>query len=93
MYYPFILYFNEYVFNLAAHKTAVKPLCNVFLLSPPSAPAKAGFCTSLHSIYWERACRKIKIYCIYICYVNIRISGISHSGRTREDENLFTVLW
>ena len=34
MYYPFILYFNEYVFNLAAHKTAVKPLCNVFLLSP-----------------------------------------------------------
>ena len=22
--------------------------------------AKAGFCTSLHSIYWERACRKRK---------------------------------
>ena len=25
--------------------------------------------------------------------MNACISGISHSGRPREDENLFTVLW
>lgn len=25
--------------------------------------------------------------------MNTCISGISHSGRPREDENLFTVLW
>ena len=94
MYYPFILYFNEYVFNLAAHKTAVKPLCNVFLLSPPSAPAKAEFCTSLHSIYWEERVEKMKkAHFIYICYIDICISGILHSGRLREDENLFTMLW
>lgn len=40
MYYPFILYFNKYVFNLAAQKTPVKPLCDVFLLSPPYPSSK-----------------------------------------------------
>ena len=49
MYYPFILYFNEYVFNLAAHKTAVKPLCNVFLLSPfSSGKGRVLYLTPLH---------------------------------------------
>ena len=36
---------------------------------------------------------KEKIYCIYICYMDTCISGISHSGRPREGGNLFTVLW
>ena len=40
----------------------------------------------------ERA-EKEKIYCIYICYMDTCISGISHSGRPREGGNLFTVLW
>ena len=91
-----IIYFvlNEYVFNLAAHKTAVKPLLQRFFAFTPSAPAKAEFCTSLHSIYWEKSVpKKEKTHFIYICYIDICISGILHSGRPREDENLFTMLW
>lgn len=50
MYYPFILYFNEYVFNLAAHKTAVKPLCNVFFAFTPFSSGKGRvlYLTPLH---------------------------------------------
>lgn len=93
MYYPFILYFNEYVFNLAAHKTAVKPLCNVFLLSPPSAPAKAGFCTSLHSIYWEKSVPKKKnILYLHMLYGHMHFWHLPQR-QTREGGNLFTVLW
>ena len=43
MYYPFILYFNKYVFNLAAHKTAVKPLCNGFFAFTPLGSEKSRF--------------------------------------------------
>lgn len=50
MYYPFILHFNEYVFNLAAHKTAVKPLCNVFFAFTPFSSGKGRvlYLTPLH---------------------------------------------
>lgn len=58
MYYPFILYFNEYVFNLAAHKTAVKPLCNVFFAFTPLVPKRAGFCSFRHPMQRKRMCPK-----------------------------------
>ena len=44
MYYPFILYYNEYVFNLAAHKTPVKTLRKVFCLHLPVPSAEGRFC-------------------------------------------------
>ena len=93
MYYPFILYFNKYVFNLAAHKTAVKPLCNVFCFHPLQLRQRPGFVPHSTPFTGKERAEKEKIYCIYICYMDTCISGISHSGRPREGGNLFTVLW
>lgn len=42
MYYPKSLYSFEYVFNLASHKTAVKPLFFVFGRFPPLNTDRRG---------------------------------------------------